>query len=148
MQPEYLSGLKARLSNYPNLHKLERYLRELEIEGPLLVILFGSLVRGEYTQFSDMDVLVIFDRLPDWKERFRIVYRHSDGSVQPFAYTWEEILHMLEAGNTFIFEAIEEGAPVWDKGGYWQRLTAHSREIGDRYKIERVKDGWRMGSPA
>lgn len=39
------------------------------------VILFGSMARGEFTEESDIDVLVILDNIVDYEEEFHKVFR-------------------------------------------------------------------------
>lgn len=43
-------------------------------DGVLSIVLFGSMTRGDFTESSDIDVLVIARNLPDdWRDRDKII---------------------------------------------------------------------------
>ncbi|MFN3761688.1 MAG: nucleotidyltransferase domain-containing protein, partial [Anaerolineae bacterium] len=84
---------------------MERFLEKVRQLDPLLVVLFGSLVTGDYTPSSDADVLVVLRQPVDWET----VYACSDGIVQPVVTTWEELLAQLDSGEPFFHEVITEG---------------------------------------
>src|SRR5262245_42009680 len=61
-----------------------------------LILLAGSLLRGEGTPYSDLDLIVIFDQLPHaWRESFDF-----DG------YPVEAFIHDPETLNYFLFESV------------------------------------------
>jgi len=61
-----------------------------------VVLLAGSLLRGEGTPYSDLDLVVIFDQLPRaWRESFDF-----DG------YPVEAFIHDPETLNYFLFESV------------------------------------------
>ena len=96
----------------------ERVIRELReyAEGAVArearaVILIGSLARGDYTAFSDADVLIISDRVPE-----RPVDRIAEFldptlpiDLEPRVYTSEEFLRMAREGRRVVREAVEYG---------------------------------------
>lgn len=60
-----------------------------------VILLAGSLVRGEGTPYSDLDLIVIFDQLPHaWRESFEFQ-----------GYPVEAFVHDPETLNYFLFEA-------------------------------------------
>ncbi len=77
------------------------------------VLLFGSLVRGNYGPSSDADICIllkedsrkILDRIPDFLDYFLEV----DIGVDVFPYTLEEFARMEKSGNFFIREIIKTG---------------------------------------
>ena len=78
------------------------------------VILFGSYARGEATEDSDVDILVIapaterfFDRMAKVLELVRDLY---DGlALSPIVLRPEEVSERLRIGDQFIQEILEEG---------------------------------------
>ena len=86
------------------------------VEEPYLIVVFGSLPNANYTQYSDIDVLCVFDRdFNSYQERFIIAYRHSDGIVQPKSLTLNEFRQGLLEGNNFLHHIISNGFTVFSK---------------------------------
>ena len=79
-------------------------------------MLFGSLSRGDYTQFSDIDVLCVFNQeFKTLKERFLKAYKHSDGLVQTKTYNLAEFKKKIKNGNSFLHKIISEGLTLFSK---------------------------------
>jgi uncharacterized protein len=81
---------------------------------PEKIILFGSAVRGDSDQYSDIDLLIIkktdqpfLRRLKD----FPILPIRSD----VFIYTPEEFDRMREEGNIFLEQALENSKVLYTK---------------------------------
>ncbi len=78
------------------------------------VILFGSHARGEATEDSDVDILVIapaterfFERMARVLELVRDLY---DGlALSPIVLRPEEVSERLRIGDQFVQEILEEG---------------------------------------
>src|SRR5215468_1582977 len=61
-----------------------------------VILLAGSLLRGEGTPYSDLDLIVIFDQLPNaWRESFDFQ-----------GYPVEAFVHDPETLNYFLFESV------------------------------------------
>ncbi|KKU94157.1 MAG: polymerase beta domain protein region protein [Candidatus Jorgensenbacteria bacterium GW2011_GWA1_48_13] len=80
----------------------------------LKIILFGSQVRGEEDEWSDLDLIVIRNT----EERF--VERLSKTPILPqsadiFVYTPEEFERMKEGENQFILSALQGAKVVYSK---------------------------------
>jgi predicted nucleotidyltransferase len=61
-----------------------------------VILLAGSLLRGEGTSYSDLDLIVIFDQLPHaWRESFDFQ-----------GYPVEAFVHDPETLNYFLFESV------------------------------------------
>ncbi len=82
--------------------------------GAQAVILFGSYARGEATEDSDVDILVIapaterfFERMARVLELVRDLY---DGlALSPIVLKPEEVSERLRIGDQFVQEILEEG---------------------------------------
>lgn len=75
------------------------------------VVVFGSVARGDFNQWSDIDVLVVADQLPE-----RFLDRHGAlgppvPPVQPFAWTVPEWHRQVGRRNPIAVEALERG--IW-----------------------------------
>ena len=105
----------------------------------VLILLFGSVAKGEFTQRSDADVLVVFAEPVGWLR----VYACSDGRVQPVVKTVDELVDGLRCGEPFWCEIIEDGIVLYEKGDTWDRLRALVEEAKAEYGPERMRRGWR-----
>lgn len=113
------NSLKTSWINSPQADSIHKFVECASQLNPLLVVLFGSLSIGEYTQYSDADVLVIFEQPADWLE----VYTCSDGIVQPVVKTWKEVNGQVERNEPFYMQIINEGLVLWDAENYWLEIT-------------------------
>ena len=75
------------------------------------MILIGSLARGDYTAFSDADLIIVVER-----SEKRFVDRSLDFmdpslsvDVEPRVYTLDEIIEMSKQGRKLIGEILEYG---------------------------------------
>ncbi|HEA71162.1 hypothetical protein LCGC14_0779610 [marine sediment metagenome] len=110
MQKLSIALLKKKLPRYPHLSELEIFVMRIKKEDPEFIMLYGSLARGNYTQFSDIDVLCVFNQeFKTPRERFLKAYRCSDGLVQTKTYSLTEFQKNIENGNSFLLKIIAEG---------------------------------------
>ena len=95
-----------------------------------LVVLFGSRARGDYTEWSDFDVLVVADDLPgDPREAFSALYDPSTPSVVPIGIRTDKFLRMLREGSTLLLEALEDGRVLCGDAEFAERVFAIYREV-------------------
>jgi predicted nucleotidyltransferase len=68
------------------LEKLKELVNKLINYKVRLIILFGSRARGDYTDESDIDVLIVADKMPsDPREAYEIVRRLIDVKIAHYA---------------------------------------------------------------
>ena len=116
------------------LRKFEKYIYSY--------VVFGSLIRGEGTKGSDVDVFVIIDdtdvkRMPrlELKEKLRgIIYQYVAEATElagvkkellhPQVYLLTEFWESVKDASPVIFTAIRDGIPLYDRGGFlpWKLL--------------------------
>ena len=92
----------------------ERLKREYRAE---LVILYGSVARGEATEHSDIDLLIVAPTNEKFYRRMAsalgLVSGLSRGlPLSPIVLTPEELEKHLKSGNHFVEEIIREGVPL------------------------------------
>lgn len=108
--------LKKRLKRYPHLKELKKFITRIEKDDLHLILLYGSLVKGNYTQHSDIDVLCVFEReFKDPEERFLASYKYSDGLVQPKNLSYKEFKDSLRGGNSFLYSICKDGIVLYSK---------------------------------
>lgn len=116
MQKQLINSLRKKLKRYPHLDELEDFLNRIDKDELKLIVLFGSLPKGTYTQHSDIDVLCVYDKeFKDLRERFLQSYQCSSGLVQPKTITFSEFKKSLLEGNSFLHHILEEGIILYCK---------------------------------
>ena len=101
----------------PKPSPIDRIVNGLMASRPEKIILFGSMARGDFDEYSDIDLIVI----KDTKQRFvrRLVevtaFIPLDIAVDALVYTPKEIDAMLAEGNPFIEQALKEGKVLYEK---------------------------------
>ncbi len=92
------------------------------------VVLFGSLVRGDFHEKSDIDLLVIIDDTmarfsPEMKDRFdddiyNIGKKISDVIIVQPAWTLTEFWDMARIGHPLLYTIVRDGWALYDTG-FW-----------------------------
>lgn len=69
--------------------RARQYAVDLATELPLVaVVVFGSYARGDFNTWSDIDVLVVSEHLPDdARARLDLLWRPGRGEVSPVGWT-------------------------------------------------------------
>jgi hypothetical protein len=88
-----------------------RYVDRLSGRVPLVAAaVVGSVARGDFNVWSDVDVVVVAERLPERApERGRILTEDVPGGVQPVGFTPAEFGAALRRGNPLAAEAVGTG---------------------------------------
>jgi len=85
------------------------------------IVLFGSRARGDWTPWSDYDILIVAQFNERYLDRIaRILELLSDIplEIEPHPYTLEESIHMLLKGNPTLVDAMEEGIVLYEGPGF------------------------------
>lgn len=138
-------GIRLRKLNREKVEEeLVRACKLLSKSSPILTaILFGSLIRGNYSGCSDADVLLVVKNAPkDESERYRLFNRiKASAPVQLFVFTEKEITERILDGDTFIIEAIVTGKPLIGYK-YYEKLLSMCEKAIKKYGLRRTKIGW------
>jgi len=94
--------------------------RIVETADPERIILFGSYGRGEQTNDSDLDILVIVKKSKDPRyKRARIIRKKIWGLVSIpkdiLVYTEKEIQESRYIKYSFIFNVLSEGVTIYER---------------------------------
>ena len=106
------ADVKLLKLNYSEvMRKLREYAERAVAKGARTVILIGSLARGDYTAYSDADIIIVSDSVPE-----RLIDRIPEFmdpalpvDVVPIVYTTDEVVKMAEEGRKVIGEIISYG---------------------------------------
>ena len=107
---------------------MESFVRKVAGLDPCLVVLYGSLAKEDFTDFSDADVLVCFEQPRTWVD----VYQHSDGIVQPLVFSVAQMKKELEEGNAFLREVIQTGLLLHGSRSLWKAIRELSQSQSNR----------------
>jgi uncharacterized protein len=90
-----------------------RLAERLDVQAAAVV---GSVARGDFNVWSDVDVLVVAGRLPARApDRAAVLLEGAPIGVQPIGFTGEEFERALEKGNVLVREALERGVVLRGK---------------------------------
>ena len=94
------------------INYLKNYAKDALRKGAKLIILYGSLARGDYTATSDADILIISDKFKD----IRIIDRMLDFldpsspiDIEPRILTTEEFKTLIKKRDRFASEVLRDG---------------------------------------
>jgi len=78
------------------------------------ILIFGSYAKNQHGDWSDIDILVLSDCFKDVNilDRFKILQEFKVGRIEAFAYTYEELVRMVDKGNPLALNALSEGKPL------------------------------------
>ncbi len=83
------------------------------------IIVYGSVARGDYNEWSDVDVLVITaEKIPPKPvDRLEILHEcvKNNPLIEPVVITYQEFIKLLIKKNPLVIEAIEKGVFLVDK---------------------------------
>ncbi len=107
--------LAARRAERERLLGLAReYVRCLSARLPVrAAFVVGSVARGDFNVWSDVDVLVVAEGLPERApERTALLLEQAPAGVQPVGFTPAELEQARRRRNPLVLEADERGIPL------------------------------------
>lgn len=113
-------------------------------EQVVAVILFGSLARGEATEESDIDMLVVTEREMEDELNdavYRLMFKY-DVPVEAVFLTYEDLLINLQAKTMFSFGLLEGYKVVYDRGGVENLLSIKKEEIKKEWVYDEEAGAW------
>jgi hypothetical protein len=110
--------------------------------GKFTGVLYGSMARGDNNLWSDIDFLVISDKLPENPlKRLEFLYSLADTAIEVKGYTRKEFLKMIEKRNPLALDALVEGKLVVDDG-FWEVAKSKFEEVKKRYELVKEQKRW------
>jgi uncharacterized protein len=107
--------------------------------NPLKIFLFGSRARGDDRQESDIDLLVVLDKIDDRRETRDALYRalpRMPISVDVFAADPDELARTGDSVGSFVYPVLREGEVVYgvdDRDEHvWLRYAEEDLEAAKR----------------
>jgi predicted nucleotidyltransferase len=93
------------------IERARSYARALEARLPVrAVVLAGSVARGDFNLWSDIDVLVVADALPErLPDRLALLAADAPAGVQVVGFTPDELRLAARRGNRLVLDAAAHG---------------------------------------
>ena len=89
----------------------ERLAKRLDL---VAAVVFGSVARGDFNKWSDLDVLVVAQRLPpSGRARLEILMQDAPPGLQPVGWTPEELAARRQRGDPIARECDAVGVTVF-----------------------------------
>lgn len=104
-----------------------RYVQSLSERLPLrAAAVVGSVARGDFNVWSDVDVVVVADELPDAPAaRTRVLLSGAPAGIQPVGFTPREVEAGLDRRNRMLLELADCGLML--AGEQWIRAQLEAR---------------------
>jgi predicted nucleotidyltransferase len=119
-----------RNESVENLIAVTRKLLETKYPGAEFAFLAGSIIRGEGTKYSDLDIVVIFEDLPN---AFRESFYFEDFPVETFVHTPETLNYFFESDrieqNPSLAMMVAEGLVVPTENDLSEKLKCLAAEV-------------------
>lgn len=107
------------------------------------VVLFGSRARGDNAPYSDVDVLVVAETLPDSEftrrrltvEAAKPIFIEKRISISAVLMTRDEVLDGLESFNPLILEMGKDGIIINDDSGFFSEVKQKVSRMLSEHKV-------------
>lgn len=110
--------------------------------GKFTCVLYGSMARGDYNVWSDIDFLVISDKLPENPlKRLEFLYSLTETPIEVKGYTRNEFLKMIEKRNPIALDSLVEGKIIVDDG-FWEIARIRFEDVKKRYDLVKEPKRW------
>jgi predicted nucleotidyltransferase len=110
--------------------------------GKFTGVLYGSMARGDNNLWSDIDFLVISDKLPENPlKRLEFLYSLTEEPIELKGYTRNEFLRMIEKRNPLALDSVVEGKVIVDDG-FWEVARNKFEEVKKRYELVKEPKRW------
>lgn len=105
------------------------YVERLAARVPVVgAVVAGSVARGDFNVWSDVDVVVVADDLPEGAlDRAALLLVDAPPRVQPIGYTPAELGAAWQARNRLVLEAVEHGVVIAGGDVFATRLREAGR---------------------
>ena len=107
------------------------------------IILYGSRAQGRHKPWSDYDVLIVAEDLPEWSLRWELIHPPKMTiPIEAKAYTPDEFIEALRLCRMHALDAVSEGKILFDSG-FMAEAKKVFEEVKRTRRLEKTVLGWR-----
>lgn len=117
-------------------------------EDVLSIVLFGSITRGDFTESSDIDVLVIARNLPDdWRDRDEILLELAEirsDHIRPVHITLTDEYEMnasIDQGAPLVFGLHDANRVIFGRDRFFEKLMGQFEDNMKRWGVKKIGNG-------
>lgn len=121
---------KRKFEQEEHLARAKRFAEEAaKMLGPITVWVYGSVARGDFNIWSDVDVLLVAENLPEHPlDRSSLLFRWAPAGVEPRGLTKAEFEKALEKRDVQLLCALKDRTLLYDGLGLEALLARALRE--------------------
>lgn len=117
--------IRRRQEQLALINRAEKFVAGLPADlGVRAAVVFGSVARGDFNLWSDVDVVVVAEHLPARLLDRLDALTPRPARVQPVPWTPAEWAHHASRGNPIVVEARERGLWLVGAAAELERLTS------------------------
>jgi predicted nucleotidyltransferase len=119
----------------------------------LVVVLFGSIVKGNFTNSSDIDVLVVCEApIKDWRARDKMILELTEDTELKYAtpvhmilVSRDEISGAIESVYPLMLEIYEANEIIYDKDNFFRQLLEDFEKNIRQLHAKKIEEGvWKI----
>jgi len=133
------------MSNLPYAEAIRIYCEKVvEKLRPRAIILYGSMATGNYGVGSDVDIIVISEKLPkNFLERLDILFKinFTTTPIETLGYMPKEFLEMIARRHPTALYAVADGKPLYDDG-FFIEAKRMFETIREKFELVKIEHGW------
>ena len=135
------------------ISELTEILKQKFNQDLLAIVLFGSIVKGNFTATSDIDVLVVCENLiKDWRVRDKMTLELTEEielkyatSIHMVLVSKDEISHSIESVSPLMLEIYEANEVIYEKDSFFtQLLNNFEKNLKNLHAIKIEKGVWKI----
>ena len=135
------------------ISELTEILKQKFNQDLLAIVLFGSIVKGNFTTTSDIDVLVVCENLiKDWRVRDKMTLELTEEielkyatSIHMALVSRDEISHAIESVSPLMLEIYEANEVIYEKENlFTQLLSNFGNNLKNLHAIKIEKGVWKI----
>ncbi|MCX9014677.1 MAG: nucleotidyltransferase domain-containing protein [Candidatus Methanoperedens sp.] len=135
------------------ISELTNILKQKFNQDLLAIVLFGSIVKGNFTPSSDIDVLVVCETLiKDWRVRDKMTLELTEGielkyttSIHMALVSKDEILHAIESVSPLMLEIYDANEIIYENDKFvTQLLNNFGNNLKNLHAIKIEKGVWKI----
>ncbi|MHA1838506.1 MAG: nucleotidyltransferase domain-containing protein [Candidatus Ranarchaeia archaeon] len=130
----------------PYTEEIDAFVRKaIKVLSPKLIVLFGSMARDSYGAASDVDIMVVSDRLThNYNDRLEVLslLNETFAPIEVVGYTTDELERLIRNARGLVLNALSEGKVLYYEANYLARVQQLLEETFKRWGLKKKDNAW------